>query len=221
MAAIAFNWLEFPSARWTPSAGERSDAHHQVYTDFDCTAVTSLEKSAEGILDMAEKADEMMLRDFDGKQQLAEPRAATARSRALKVFNAIPSIVEKRSRQLVPHFLCWAMDEDDVLNTEADEDTPQDQGSTWSLVDRKGILGVFSKFINPRVLYQHERVYEALLQLMENGDVEVQKLALKAILAWKQEGVKAYQENLEYLLDEARFKNELAVFLPRRGQHQA
>ena len=212
VAAIAFDWMESPSARWAPAAGDKAD-NRQIYTDFDCTAVTSLERSASDVLDMVEKADEVMLRDFDGKQQLAESRAVTARSRALKVFNAIPSIVEKRSRQLVPHFLCWAMDENDEDTTDFPEGAPQAQGSTWSLTDRKGILSVFSKFINPRVLYQHERVYEALLQLMENGDVEVQKLALKAILAWKQDGVKAYQENLEYLLDEARFKNELAVFL--------
>ena len=54
-------------------------------------------------------------------------------------------------------------------------------------------------------------MYNALLKLLANGDIEVQKMALKAILAWKNDAVKPYQEHLEYLLDEARFKNELTV----------
>lgn len=212
VAAIALDWLEKPSARWTPSAHAGDTTRPQVYTDFECTALGQLERSADAIFEFAEKAGDMMLRDFDEKQQLAESILANARSRALKVLNAMPAIAEKRSRRLVPHLLSWLTDEDDTLDAPADE-TPQEQRSGWSLADRKAILSIFSQFINPRVVYQQESVYRALLILMANGDVEIQKLALKAILAWKQEGVKTYQENLEYLLDDARFKDEIAVFL--------
>lgn len=209
VSAIAFQWIDQPSTRWTPPNSEGSGGDRRFYTDFECTAVAGLEQSANTIQDLTEKADDALLKDFDDKQHLAESTPSTARSRALKVLNAIPSVAERRSRLLVPHFLCWAIDEDE---SDGNEDS-RAQASTWSLTDRKAILGVFSQFINPRVLYQHERVYQALLLLMENGDGEVQKLALKAILTWKQDGVKPYQENLEYLLDDARFKNELAVFL--------
>lgn len=211
VAAIAFQWMETASPRWTPPSSDGIGATRRFYSDFECTALNALEGAADGILDLAEKADGMMLREFDEKQHLAEPIAVTARARALKVFNATPAIAEKRSRQLVPHFLSWALEKGNAGTTA--EGAASHGGSGWSLADRKAMLGVISQFVNPRVLYQHENVYEALLLLMENGDVEVQKLALKAILAWKQEGVKSYQENLEYLLDEARFKNELAVFL--------
>ncbi|GJN77974.1 U3 snoRNP protein [Purpureocillium lilacinum] len=212
VATIAFQWLETQSARWTPPNSELAGSGRRIYTDFECTALGGLEKAAGSILDLTEKADGMLLREFDEKQQLAEPIVVTARARALKVFNGTPSIAERRSRQLVPHFLSWALDEDETDNVTSEEPASL-EGSSWSLADRKAMLGVFAQFVNPRVLYKHEKVYEALLQQMENGDVEVQKLALKAILAWKQDGVKSYQENLEYLLDEARFKNELAVFL--------
>ncbi|KJZ78347.1 hypothetical protein HIM_02385 [Hirsutella minnesotensis 3608] len=210
VASIALQWLQNPSARWTPSTSQSDSARPQVYTNFECTAMGSLERSATATLDMVEKADEMMLRDFDEKQQLAESLPATARSRALKVFHAMPAIAEKRSRQMVPHLLPWATDDEDASN-ESPEDVTQK--SDWSMADRKAILGVFSQFTNPKVLYQHDHVYHALLKLMENGDADIQKLALKGILAWKQEGVKSYQENLEYLLDDARLKNELAVLL--------
>lgn len=212
VAAIALDWLETPSARWTPSAHASDTTRYPIRTDFECTALGYLERSADATLTVIEKADDMMLRGFDEKQQLAESMLVNARSRALKVLNAMPSIAEKRSRRLVPHLLSWLTDEDNAPSAPA-EDTPEDQISDWSMTDRKAILGVFSQFINPRAVYQHESVYRALLKLMENGDAEIQKLALKAILAWRQEGVKAYRENLEYLLDDARFKNEITVFL--------
>lgn len=209
VSTIAFQWIDHPSMRWTPPSSDNAGGDRRSYTDFECTALGSLERSANAIQDFTENADDALLKDFDEKQHLADSTPPTARSRALKVLNAAPAVAEKRSRQLVPHFLCWAIEEDEVDGSEA----ARSQAATWSLADRKAILGIFAQFINPKVLYQHERVYEALLLLMENGDGEVQKLALKAILAWKQEGVKSYQENLEYLLDDARFKNELAVFL--------
>ncbi len=45
----------------------------------------------------------------------------------------------------------------------------------------------------------------------------MQKLALKAILAWKQEGVKPYKENLENLLDDTKFRGELTTLF--QGEH--
>ncbi|QPH00578.1 hypothetical protein C2857_004331 [Epichloe festucae Fl1] len=212
VSAIAFQWIQKPSMRWTPPSSERAGGDRRIYTDFECTAVRRLEDSANAILDLTERVDDALLSNFDAKQHLAESTPTTARSRGLKVLNAIPAVAEKRSRQLVPHFLCWATEEGDNDDDSADESF-QDQASTWSLADRKAILGIFAQFVNPKVLYNHAKVYEALLLLMENGDGEMQRLALKSILTWKQDGVIAYKENLEYLLDEARFKNELAVFL--------
>ena len=212
VAALAFKWLDVPSTRWKADQTESTGSGPRFYSDFECTSMQSLQASADRIQEDTKQAGDVMLQEFDNAQLLVDTFPEPARSRSLKVLNAIPSIAEKRSRQLVPHFLCWAIDDDETEAASEDADA-QNQGATWSLTDRKAILGVFSKFVNPRVLFEHEQVYKALLQLMENGDVEVQKLALKAILTWKQVGVKTYQENLEFLLDEARFKNELAVFL--------
>jgi U3 small nucleolar RNA-associated protein 20 len=209
VSAIAFKWLDVPSPRWTPPSSDNLSRNRPVVTDFDCTLLQSLHRRAEDVHKMATTPDDLMLQRFDEGQCTSDALPGNARSRALKVFNAAPFIAERRSRRLVPHLLPWALEDDAVVQDDNDE---LDQ-TYWSLADRKALLGVFSQFINPKVLYLHEKVYEGLLQLMENGDVEVQKLTLKAILAWKQVGVKTYQENLEYLLDEARFKNELTVFL--------
>ncbi|KAK0392685.1 hypothetical protein NLU13_2180 [Sarocladium strictum] len=207
MSVLAFEWISAPSMRYKATGSGNHGDKRRVVTEFDCTNIIRLEDAAEKVQAIVIEPEEQMLQFFDDRQQTAQPIPETARSRALKVLDAIPSSAERRSRQLVPYFLSWASDED------ANPDTEPEESSTWSLADRKALLGVFSKFTNPRVLYQHDKVYSGLLGLMTNGDIEIQKAALKSILAWKQEGVKSYQENLEFLLDEARFKNELTVFL--------
>ncbi|KFH47307.1 U3 small nucleolar RNA-associated protein-like protein [Hapsidospora chrysogenum ATCC 11550] len=213
VSAISFKWLDMPSPRWTPPSSDGLNRNRPVVTDFDCTLLQSLHRRAEDVHKMATTPDDLMLQRFDEGQCTPDALPGNARSRALKVFNAAPFIAERRSRRLVPHFLPWALEDEAAVQ---DDNHELDQ-TYWSLADRKALLGVFSQFTNPKVLYLHEKVYEGLLQLMENGDVEVQKLTLKAILAWKQVGVKTYQENLEYLLDDARFKNELTVFLQGDG----
>ncbi|GKT63187.1 HEAT repeat protein [Colletotrichum tofieldiae] len=210
--ATAFNWLETPSPRWSGPGGQPTLQNRQAITDFDCRHVQKLWGMADHVEEVVNNATELMLKLFDEQQQTVDAHASNARAQALKVLTAMPHFAEKRSRKLVPSFLAWAADDEDSSDSQDDEDV-QAKGEDWSLQDRKALIGVFALFINPKVLYQNERVYRALLHLMENGDVEVQKLALKAILAWKQEGVRPYQENLEYLLDEARFKNEVTVFL--------
>lgn len=218
---IGFQWLDVPSPRWTPKQGQSDPG--KFYSDFECTAVNALSKTATKIYEDSVYASDVMLSVFDEAQMLTDTFAEVSRGRALRVFNAIPSIVERRSRQFVPHFLSWAAD--DQPSEDVDDADESNEGATWNLQDKKALLGVLSQFGNPKVLYQHEKVYETLLHLMENGDIEVQKLVLKAILSWKQTGVKAYQENLEFLLDEARFKNELAVFLQNdeliKSEHRA
>lgn len=209
ISEIAFRWLTVPSPRWTPPSNDTLSSNRPVVTDFDCTLLRNLHKQGDEVQNVVDNTDDLMLKKFDERQQTAESTASNARSKALKVLDAIPSIAERRSRRLVPHFLPWALEDDETLK----DDISELDDTYWSLFDRKAMLGVFSQFNNPKVLFQHERVYEGLLSLLENGDVENQKLALKAILAWKQTGVKSYQENLEYLLDESRFKNELTVFL--------
>ncbi|KAK1623626.1 down-regulated in metastasis [Colletotrichum phormii] len=213
IATTALSWLETPSPRWSGPVSQPTLQGRQATTDFDCLHVQKLLSMADEVEQVVNNAIDLMLQSFDKQQETVDAHAVNARAQALKVLTGMPHFAEKRSRKLVPFFLAWAaVDEDNSSESQEDEDA-EIKGEDWNLQDRKGLVGVFALFINPKVLYQHERVYTALLHLMENGDVEVQKLALKAILAWKQEGVRPYQENLEYLLDEARFKNELTVFL--------
>ncbi|KAI0135028.1 armadillo-type protein [Daldinia grandis] len=214
---IAFDWIESPSKRWEGSQKEAVASPNTGLTDFECWNLTNLHRKAEEAERVLKCYSEIMSEHFEVSQSLVSSMPPNARSQALKVFSATPSIVEKRSRKLVPYLLSWTRDIEEQEDNEV-ELSEQLSGGSWSLFDKKALLGVFGQFANPKVLYQSQQVYDTLLGLLANGDVEVQKSALKAILTWKQEGVKPYQENLEYLLDEARFKNELTVLF--QGEQQ-
>ncbi|POS81078.1 hypothetical protein DHEL01_v200545 [Diaporthe helianthi] len=219
----AFEWLQIPSPRWTPPQVPPGSAS-TFTSDFECSNLGGLREQAREISEALDAPSTILLRDFEGEQDVPPDHVANARSKALKVLAGIPSSAEKRSRKIVPFLL--SMDDSQTPSSEdQEEDSVLPEGDFWSLPDRKGLIGVFAQFGNPKVLYRSSDVYNTLLSLLANREIEVQKLALKAILAWKQEGVKPYKENLENLLDDARFKNELTVFLQDdeliRDEHRA
>lgn len=113
-------------------------------------------------------------------------------------------------------------DADDAdADAEADADAANDELGSWSFPDKKALIVVFSLFTNSQVLYQHEKAYDALLKLLGNGDIEIQRLALKALLAWRQDSVVKYKEQLDSLLDESKFKNELTLLMQSDDENSA
>ncbi|CAK7271318.1 U3 snoRNP protein [Sporothrix epigloea] len=116
------------------------------------------------------------------------------------------------------------MDDADDAGADADDDDADAHDSehgSWSFRDKKALVVVFSLFTNSQVLYQSEKVYDALLKLLSNGDIEIQRLALKAILAWRQASVVKYREQLESLLEESKFKNELTLLMQSDDENSA
>lgn len=83
----------------------------------------------------------------------------------------------------------------------------------WSRKDQAAMLMLFSKFVNPRTLFKSELVYSALLNLLASGDPKVQTLALKCIFTWKIPAIRAYEDNLNNLLDDTRFREEVTQFV--------
>ncbi|KAI1124627.1 armadillo-type protein [Nemania abortiva] len=218
ICSIAFKWIDVPSKRWEGSSKGATSASYSGQTDFECRNFSSLHSQAEDADNVINNAPDIILESFERGQETVPETPLNARSQALKVFSAAPALAERRSRKLVPVFLSWSLSPDQEDNQE--DLGEEDVDRSWSLFDKKALIGVFAQFSNPKVLFQSQQVYDALLILLSNGDIEVQKSALKAILTWKQEGVKPYQESLEYLLDEARFKNELTVLFQGDKQIQ-
>lgn len=208
----AFEWLRIPSPRWTPPLPPPNNSRGWSASHFDCTNLSELQQRAAEISAAIEDPSNILLVEFEQSLDVAPEHVANARSKALKVFSAVPALAEKRSRKIVP-FLLSLDDAHIVGSDDADDEQFIPEDDFWSLPDKKALIGVFAQVGNPKVLYRAQEVYETLLSLLANRDIEVQKLALKAVLTWKQDGVKPYKENLEYLLDESRFKNELTVLL--------
>ncbi|KAM3084811.1 U3 snoRNP protein [Clarireedia jacksonii] len=211
VASLAFKWLETPSIRWSGSPKAAEKDQNNGLTDFECSNMIKLDQLAQDAASEVLNARDTMLRKFEVAQSLVGSQPTTARSQALRVLAAAPSIAERRSRQLIPMFLSWAGNIPDHRDVTGDDE--ESGPSDWTRRDQKGLLDILGLFVNPRSLFKSEEVYEALLRLLANGDIETQKSALKAILTWKDSSVKPYHENLSNLLDEARFKDEITVLL--------
>lgn len=73
-------------------------------------------------------------------------------------------------------------------------------------------LKVFSKFTNPRALYLEPQLSELYTKLLCHKDQNIQKMALECMLTYKNPAILPYKENLERLLDDKHFKDEIIHF---------
>ncbi|KAI9835282.1 MAG: hypothetical protein M1819_002426 [Sarea resinae] len=214
VAEIAFRWLGPYAPMEDTEESENDDAQKNVnLTPFQCSNLIGLEDHSLRTMSATQDAGLFMERVFNKDLHLVPQTPSAARTQALRVLSKIPHIAEKRSRGLVPMFLRWASLEDDATVKVAEPDDLLIPYLKWSRKDQKAMLEVFAQFQNPKVLYKSSEVYAALLTLLSSGDIDIQKSALKAIFAWKSPGIRPYEENLVNLLDDARFREELSVFL--------
>lgn len=213
---LAQSWLEGPfgaegEARLPSPLSIDSDTS-RVASDFECSNLQKLSAISKQVFEEPSSGYPSAFEQTQLDQDRTPSITESARSQALKVLHKVPQIAEKRSRLLVPVLLNWASKAD------AGEDTAQHR---WSRKDQKAMLAVFAQFVNPRVLYRSAEVYGALLNLCTNGDVEIQTSALKAVFAWKDQAVNRYEEHLVNLLDEARFRDEISIFLQDASEEDA
>jgi U3 small nucleolar RNA-associated protein 20 len=211
VADLAFQWLESPSLAVNSPSRNIEQPHDNGLTDFECSNMMKLCQLGKEIQADVSNARDTMLRKFKAAQQLVDAQPAAARSHALRVLSVAPSIAEKRSRKLVPMFLSWASKNGE--EAEVNENGQESTLSDWTRKDQKAQLDLFGLFENPKVLYKSSEVYDALLRLLANGDIEIQKSALGAIFTWRNGGIRPYEENLLNLLDESRFKEEIGILL--------
>uniref|UniRef100_A0AAX7VDC5 UTP20 small subunit processome component n=1 Tax=Astatotilapia calliptera TaxID=8154 RepID=A0AAX7VDC5_ASTCA len=73
-------------------------------------------------------------------------------------------------------------------------------------------LKVFAKFTNPRALYLESSLRELYNQLLTHQDQQIQQVALECVITYKDPNIVPYKENLERLLDDKHFKEEIVHF---------
>ncbi|KAJ5585502.1 uncharacterized protein N7459_005302 [Penicillium hispanicum] len=219
---MSIKWLQ---ERDSGAANEEEDDEDDVSHpsgDFVCSNVGRIEALISANLKTTEDPCAELSQHFKKEHKQADIIPAEPRTHALRVLNVTPNVAEKRSRQIVPLFLSWALrdDQDDTPANDANiEDAEPDNTSVrWGFRDRLSMLALFGQFVNPKVLYKASEVHDAVLSLLCHGNSEIQKSALKALFTWKNPHVLPYQENLLNILDESRFKDELAVFVRVGGE---
>jgi U3 small nucleolar RNA-associated protein 20 len=214
---MVFEWLTASDANQDATGEPQSAPSQRPYaTDFECTNLIQLQDHVADIQSQANNVEEQLEILFKENHKEVPFHNPFSRTQALRVLSFLPHIAEKRSRLLVPVLLNWALNqaapepEDTPIPEEEPDSATQDR---WARKDQKAMLSIFAKFNNPKVLYRTDDVREALLALLGNGDIEIQKAALKALLTWKDPAIVAYQEQLLNLLDDERFRDELPIFL--------
>ncbi|XP_063786087.1 small subunit processome component 20 homolog [Pseudophryne corroboree] len=104
--------------------------------------------------------------------------------------------------------------EEDNIELEETQNTGSRSKKTRRAASKQLIthLRVFSKFSNPRALYMEPKLYELYTQLLCHQDQNVQKVALECVLSYKNPHVLPYKENLQRLLEDKSFKEEIVHF---------
>lgn len=221
VAGLAFHYLEASppiEAQDHMLASQRSIK--QTVNKFECTNMSAIESRMDKNSSTAKDVLRRIDSGYIASHQLALRVPREAPKIALRVLLGVPHVAERHSRQLVPIFLHSMSEEKDdaQIFDENIEDIHSETGEalnpqTLARKERKLLLDVFGCFVNPKVLYQSNDVFEALKGLLSSGDVNEQKSALKALMTWKLPGLEPYQDNLNNLLDDARFREEIAVFV--------
>ncbi|XP_028307568.1 small subunit processome component 20 homolog [Gouania willdenowi] len=107
----------------------------------------------------------------------------------------------------------------EVAKEEEEEEDEQETRQQKKGLSRRGAakqliahLQVFTKFTNPRALYMESSLYELYQQLLCHQDQQIQRVALECVFSYKDPNIVPYKENLERILDDKHFKEEIVHF---------
>ncbi|KAJ1025144.1 hypothetical protein NDA16_002650 [Ustilago loliicola] len=157
------------------------------------------------------------------------------RHQILKLLGEVAPIVERNNARFVHIFfrdagprnlagvLLSPLDDDDEEEEGMEDDTAgkekkAEDPSAMNLgkKDRQAQLNayleVLGKLKNPKALSHSGELHNYLLSLCATAEVSVQKLALDAILTWKEEAVVPYATKLKDLLEAGNFRDTLTTF---------
>ncbi|OQU96291.1 hypothetical protein CLAIMM_02396 isoform 3 [Cladophialophora immunda] len=206
---LAVQWLQSP-ADLIQSPQEDSQVAKSTLSSFECPMLAHLDSLSSSVSDDFENSTDRFRTMIEDEHRLESPSRTPqgARSLALQVLSVMPGSAERRSRSWVPIFLAAPFSRAQLQpkpssDASASSHTlsPDLDDHEWSLRDRKAMLALFGQFQNPSVLYRSSEVYEKLIDLLSNGNEDIRKLALQAILTWKDSVPGGYQPILLQLAD--------------------
>ncbi|KAJ9616097.1 U3 snoRNP protein [Knufia peltigerae] len=192
-----------------------------TYSAFESADLSTLEGLCQKTLQDFSSSKDRFFELVEAEHSIGHTSSPeNGRTLALQILSSIPASAERRSRLLVPVFLSAPMTREQAqqksgsdTSTSSNTLGPEVDDNEWSLSDRKALLTLFSKFMNPKVLFRSSEVYEKLLELLGNGNLDVRKLALQAVLTWKQPSLTRYETLLYQIAEDKSTTTELGTML--------
>lgn len=96
-----------------------------------------------------------------------------------------------------------------------EDDTQRVITGGWMEADRNLFLKSLSKFKNIKNVHNATELHEHLMVLLGSRNTDVQKLALDALLAYKNPTLNKYRDNLRNLVSDTLFKDEITTISNR------
>lgn len=153
-------------------------------------------------------------------------------SMLLTTLKETPTITEARGRNLVVlffHFLETEFtsapeDEDDEDEDEQQEDSESShldilpKNSKITKNKMANWLALFAVFKNTKAVYKTQELNAAFMRIIAMGDAKLQSAAMECIFTWKDPNIRPYADNLRNLVDDVKFRDELATFIQNEEQ---
>lgn len=211
---VVLRWLEAETRVEFEDATDQNEegTKRKCYlTEFQCSNAESVEASAARCATDLNDPYPYIIRQLKDDIGIESPKHSDLRSIALRVLHAIPNVAEKWSRSIVPLFLTVFQENKRAIAAKEAQALPHCLfHSSWSLPNRRDLINLFTKFLNPKTLFRSTDVYQALLGIVADGNSELQRLALRAIYCWKSQAIRPYEELLLNLTEERKYREEIA-----------
>ena len=188
---ILVTWLTTPAniARPTSSRPDGS-VRSSIFED---NSLSQIEQLSTSVLAMySDPASHLLARAEADHKVYIGTTPPKGRLIALSALTAMLGMSEKRSRFLTPIFLKASFTrfvseiaESSESSASSHTMTAETVGEDWFLAERKAFVNLLAQFQNPGVLFRSAEVYDKLLDLLSNGNDDIRKSSLLAILKWK------------------------------------
>ncbi|KAJ9115827.1 hypothetical protein QFC22_004968 [Naganishia vaughanmartiniae] len=192
-------WVEGAEAM----RGDKETTDENVDKTLHCPNASKLDR----ILDAAMNVEDIKSGSIEElEHQIFDEHfdALNYETQVVKLLEKVPNLVEKHGRQVVPLYLA-------IVNF--DSESEQVKLSQRIVQTRlANYLELFGHFNNPKALYQSEEAFAAHLDILAKGENKLQSLALTCVATYRQPGVLPYEERLQALLVDSKFRDALSNF---------
>lgn len=220
----------------TPDEPENGNATKTGKISFECPTLNTfihVENRSWSIM-KSEKAQSLALLFAElSQQEQGHMDFWNYYSMMLLTLKETPTITEARGRNLVVLFFNFLEneftsapeDEDDEEKEQADQTNeghldilPKNSRITKSKM--ANWLSLFAVFKNTKAVYKTQELNAAFMRIIAMGDAKLQTAAMECIFTWKDPNIRPYADNLRNLVDDIKFRDELATFIQNEEQIQ-